>query len=50
MGFSRTAIADGDDVLIAPKIITVGKIHDEHLVQAGHGLEVEAVEALCRWE
>ncbi len=35
---------DCDDVLVAGDVITARQLHHQHLVQRGHGLEVEAVE------
>ena len=44
MRLAGPAVSHGDDVLVAGDVITARQLHYQHLVQRGHGLEVEAVE------
>jgi len=46
MRLACAAVSYGDDVLVAGDVITACQFHHQHLVQRGHGFEVEAIQAL----
>jgi hypothetical protein len=50
VALARAARPQGDDVLVPCDELASGEIEDEFLVQAGDGVEVEALEALDRRE
>src|ERR1035437_6601701 len=50
VGLAGAAVAERDDILAAGDVLRAGQLQHQGLVERGDGGEVEAVEALDRWE